>query len=363
MKFTIRKTDLVNIMDKIVGVVPKKNIKPILSGVRVFEQEGSVYFEATDMETSIRIKSPAFDLEESGEYVIEAETLRDIAKNSISDEIIVELGDNKAVAKVGKGKIKLPIMMASDFPDLDFIAETNSVKFKREELKQAIDHTLFSASKDEMVRNLNGALIELSDNNFRMVTADSYRLALLDQTIEQKIGEETQLFLSYKTIKTLEKLLLEEELMFHYNDKRIVFQSGDIEFAGLLLNVSFPNYKAVLPETFETQITINKKDLVDSLKLINIIAKGKGDIVKLNITENTVTVEAKSADRGDGNVPIPAEKQGKDMVVGFDPTFLIEGLSHIDEETVTMNFVDSANALQMETNGFTHIVMPVKLRD
>jgi DNA polymerase-3 subunit beta len=363
MKFKILKTDLVNIMDKIVGVVPKKNIKPILSGVRVFEQEGNVYFEATDMETSIRIKSPAFDIEESGEYVVEAETFRDIAKNSISDEMAIDLSENKAIAKVGKGRIKLPIMSASDFPSLDFTAETNSIQLTRKELKHAIDHTLFSASKDEMIRNLNGALIELSSNNFRMVTADSYRLAILDQPIEQKIGEEAQLFLSYKTIKTLEKLLLEEEITLHYNDKRIVFHVGDIEFAGLLLNVSFPNYKAVLPETFETQITVNKKDLVDSLKLINIIAKGKGDIIKLNIAENTVTVEAKSADRGDGNVPIPIEKQGKDMVVGFDPTFLIEGLSHIDDETVAMNFVSNANALQMQTNGFIHIIMPIKLRD
>jgi len=128
------------------------------------------------------------------------------------------------------------------------------------------------------------------------------------------------------------------------------------------MDVQFLNYKNVLPVAFQTEITVNRKELIDSIKLIAVIAKGKGDTVRFDIQGDTLSVTARSQDRGDGDVKLMIEKLGKDMLIAFDPQFLIEGLSKYDVEDIKLQFVDESNAMQTGDDYNLHIIMPVKIR-
>jgi DNA polymerase-3 subunit beta len=358
-----------SIAEIIGGTIPKKAIKPILSGVKIYAQDGKVLFEATDMESSVRIESKAYDIEGTGAYVLEgtdayvidAETLKEIAKKSITTQIEFELEDNKAIAHLGAGQIKIPVMNAEDYPLLSFAEQGDEILIPYKYFKDMTDKTVFCASTDEMVRNLNGVLWHFEGRIFRMVTADSYRMSIAQRHLDRGGQIDINLFLPLKAVKQMLKIV-KDDIKIKYDSKAITFVQGNITFATRLLDVNFPNYKAVVPEQFETTIKVNRKELIDAVKLIEVIARGKGDTVKFDIQGGMLNVAARSQDRGDGDVKLMIEHSDKDILVAFDPNFLVEGLSKYDVEDIEMKFVDASNAMQTGDDKDIHIVMPVKIR-
>lgn len=361
MTFTINQQELKNISEIIGATIPKKAIKPILAGVKIYNNNDRIIFEATDMESSVRIISEAYDVKEAGQYVIDAETLKEIAKNSIANQIQFDLQNNKAVAKFGTGLIKIPVMNVEDYPALSFAEAGDEIKMSADMFKEMTDKTVFSASDDEMQRNLNGVLFEFEGDEFKMVTADSYRMAVAQRLLDRGEQIDMNMFVPLKAIKQMQKLI-KKDAVIRYDSKSITFTQQRITFSTRLMDVRFPNYKAVLPVAFQTEITANRKELIDAVKLISVIAKGKGDTVKFDIQGDTLSVTARSQDRGDGDVKLLIEKAGKDMTIAFDPHFMIEGLSKYELEEITLKFVDESNAMQTGDEHDLHIIMPVKIR-
>ncbi len=364
----MKKNALVNSSSRIVSIIPKKNIKPILSGVKIHSKDEEVFFSATDMESSMMIKVDTFENEGEGSYVIDALTLEEISKNLLKDEVYFSLEKNKAIAHTGAGEIKIPVMNANDYPELDFENVGEEISLPKDKIINMIEKVLFCASTDEMIRNLNGVLWEFSGKYLRLVSADSYRMAVTEEIVFDNERSDLSFFLSLKSMKEIQSLLKEsdeKEFTIRFDGKKVITKIKNVLFTARLMDVSFPNYKAVLPEQFQTKIIINRVEILKALKLINIIAKGKGDTVKLNIAENKLELSARSQDRGDGDIPFEIKQEGKDMLVAFDPVYLIEGLQHFDGDELEMNFVDENNALQIndtEVSGFLHIIMPVKIR-
>lgn len=364
----MKRNILTNSASKIVSIIPKKNIKPILSGVKIHSQDDGIYFSATDMESSIRIKVECFEKEGQGSYVIDALTLEEISKNLLKDEVHFTLEPNKAIAHTGTGEIKIPVMNADDYPELNFENVGEEIQLPKDKIKDMIEKVLFCASTDEMIRNLNGILWEFSGSYLRLVSADSYRMAVTEEVVFDQERPDLSFFLSLKSMKEIQSLLKEtdeKQFTIKFDGKKVITKIKDLVFTARLMDVSFPNYKAVLPQQFQTKIIIDRKEILKALKLINIIARGKGDTVKLNIEDNKLEISARSQDRGDGDIPYEIKQEGKDMLVAFDPVYLIEGLQHFDGDEVEMNFVDENNALQIndtEISGFLHIIMPVKIR-
>jgi len=172
------------------------------------------------------------------------------------------------------------------------------------------------------------------------------------------------MFVPLKAVKQMLKLV-KDDITLKFDTKSLTFKmaygSFDswVTFSTRLLDVRFPNYRNVLPKDFQTELTVNRKELIDAVKLIGVIAKGKGDTVKFDIQGDTLQVTAKSQDRGDGDVKLQIKKEGKDMLIAFDPQFLIEGLSKYDVEDIKLQFVDESNAMQTGDDYNLHIIMPV----
>ncbi len=219
MKFTIRKNELTEIANTIAGVLPKKNIKPILSGVLISNENGKITFVASDMESAIRIDSDAFDISGKGKHVVDAETLREVAKNAFSEEITITIESNKAIAHIGKGNIKIPVMNADDYPDIEFADKGEEIQLPAKITQELISDVLFCASTDEMSRNLNGVLWEFEGNYLRMVTADTYRMAVAEKRIERISTGNINIFASLKTMKMMQKLI-KKDLVIRYDTKK-----------------------------------------------------------------------------------------------------------------------------------------------
>jgi DNA polymerase-3 subunit beta len=364
----MKKSELVDAASKIVSIIPKKNIKPILSGIKIFEKDGEVYFNATDMESSIKIKVETLELEGTGAFVLDAKTLDDISKNLLNDEVTFNLESNKAIAHTGAGEIKIPVMNSDDYPELDFEEIGEDITVPREIVLRMMENVIFCASNDEMARNLNGILWEFSGKYLRLVSADSYRMAVTEEMIYDGDSTVLTFFLSLKSMKEVQALLKEsseDEFKIKFDGKRVITKIKNITFVARLMDVNFPNYKAVIPNSFQTKVVINRIELLKALKLIKIIAKSQGDTVKLDISDEQMVLSARSQDRGDGEIPFNIKKEGQNMLVAFDPSYFIEGLQHFQSEEVELNFVDEDNALQINDQdlaGFLHIIMPVKIR-
>lgn len=369
MKFSINRSDFTYATSKIVNVIPNKNIKPILSGTLVKLDGDIVSFTATDMESSINIEIKCNESQGSGSFVVDAKTLAEVSRNLLDNSVEMEAEGNFLKLTSGTGSLKLPVMDVEDYPNVNFMESGREITFPRETLVNMIDKVAFCASNDEYMRNLNGIFWEFSGTFLRMVTADGFRLALAEEEIKGDDTDTDEAFflLSLKTMKEILNFLKEiddENFSVKYDGKRIGLSFKGIKYVARIMDVSFPDYKRIIPEQFKTNVVIKRELFLKHLKFANIITRSIGDSVRIEIEDSKLKLMAKSPDKGDANITIDIEHEGANLVIAFNPRFLIEGLQHFQNDEIELNFVDSNNALQMndlDVQGFIHIVMPVRM--
>ncbi len=370
MKFDINRSDFTYAISKVVNIIPSKNIKPILSGVLIKLEDNVVNFTATDMESSINIALNCNQYEGNGEFVIDAKTMAEVARNLLDNTVELELEGNSVRVTSGSGALKLPIMDVADYPNVVFMDSGREIVFPRETLVNMIDRVSFCASTDEYMRNLNGVFWEFSGTYLRMVTADGFRLALAEEEIkanEQGNMDEAVFLLSLKNMKEISGFLKEmddEFFTIKYDGKRIGFNFKGIKYVARIMDASFPDYKRIIPEQFKTNVVIKREEFLKHLKFASVITKSIGDSVRIEIEDSKLHLIVRSQDKGDANNTIDVEHEGANLIIAFNPRFLIEGLQHFQNEEIELNFVDSNNALQindLDVQGFIHIVMPVRM--
>lgn len=370
MRFKAKKKELAKCLENLVALVPKKSIKPILEGVLIEKHpdKESLLMTTSDMELRIEVVfDDITEFEGVGEFLVDAKTLHDLVKNSIKEEVEIEIDDKGAVVKSGRSKLKVPVMQSLYYPKMNPAGEYKELRIPKQLLLEGLSRTMFAASDDELVRNLNGVFIEILPKEIRFVSSDSYRLSLFAAEMKRDNEEQFQAFVNLKGLRMLTKLVKgceQETISLQLGTSDLRLEINNTSYSMSLMNVSFPNYRGVLPETFECKVSVEKESLAKAAKLMQVITKGKGETVQIRVEDGKMEILGKSQDRGEGNVEVAVESAEGNILAAFDPVFIVEALSHINSDSAKLEFVDANNALRItgESSGHIQIIMPVKIR-
>jgi DNA polymerase-3 subunit beta len=355
-------------------VVSNKPGLPILNNVFFQTEKGKLIMKTTDLELSIATWIGA-DISNEGKVTIPAKQLSEFV-NSIPEEVVdVEVEKQNFNISTSNNTASFNTMPSDDFPNIPSIAKKEDpfIEINRADLVMAINRVAFAAATDDIKPVLTGVKVEIEDGGISFIATDGLRLS--KQTIKTAKGSKEKSFLvpvramtelSYIISETAD----EDSLISIYliEDKnQVLFRVGDIDLVSRLIDGEFPEYKQIIPTGFKTKCEIDREGFLNSLKIVNIIARsvlGNKMILDINSKDNKIYLSATQADLGKNESTFECKVDGDDLKIAFSAKLLTDVLTHLDSGIVTFECSESVRPGVFKIEGdesFIHLVMPMML--
>jgi DNA polymerase-3 subunit beta len=367
MKIVTQKQGLVDCLAIVSKAVSSRSSIQVLSGVLVDARDDGVSLAATDMEISIKAPLPA-RVEGPGSLVVPARIAADIARSLPAGEVVIEqrAGETQVEIRAGESLFDLHSLPAVDFPQLPtLVGEGFSVA--KAAFVETVDRVAPSASKDETRPVLTGVLIHFAKNSVRMVATDSYRLSVKESPVESSVAGTLQAIVPARTLIELSRIagsVAEDTITVVPTENQMSFQVGGVSLISRLIDGQFPNYRQLIPETFDYEVAVDRDELLEAVRRVGLLAQ-KNAPLRLRFSSNTLTVSAESQDVGKAHESMPIQYSGDDLEIGFNPEFLEAGVAAVKESPVYLRFISPLRPGLVKGAGddFLYLVMPIRLTD
>ena len=367
MKFTIFKHDFIKVLQRVQGIVEKRNTMPILANVLLDASGGKVNVMATDLEVFIKDSSPA-GVTEDGSVTVNARKLFEIAKELPGDRIDVTAGkDDKITLKAGKARFNVMGLPAKDFPVFPAVDEGSLEAIDPEALREMIDKTSFAVSTDETRYNINGFLLEREEGRIKMVATDGHRLALVVRNGDNIAkGQKEGVLLPRKGAMEMKKVLDEKEGSFFLGitQKNAVMKRDNTVVIVRLLEGEFPDYRRVIPKDNDKEAIASRDELLSSLKRVSILSTDKIKGVKFSFAASRLVLSSSSPDIGEATEEVDIDYNKDEIDIAFNARYFIDALEVLTEDKVRIVLKDSLSPgiiLPEKGEDYTYIIMPMRL--
>jgi len=363
LRITCSKDELVDGLSLVGRAVSSRTAIQILSGILLEAREGELRLAATDMELSLRAAVPA-RVEGDGAVVLPGRTLVDIARLLPSDEVTIEHRASESVVHVtsGSASYTLHTYNAEDFPRLPDFSDTQTFAVDREALIATIARVARAASRDEARPVLTGVLVQFAGDKLGMAATDSYRLAVKETTLSAS-APELEAIVPSRALQELARIAGDaEEIAVGVQENQVLFSTGDVWLTTRRIDGQFPNYRQLLPETFEHELVVPRGELLDVVRRAAVMIQ-RATPLQLRFAEGEVTVVARTHEVGESQESMPVAYTGEPLEIGFNAEFLREGLESVEGDDVRMKLISSLRPAVLTDEGedFTYLVMPIRL--
>jgi DNA polymerase-3 subunit beta len=350
------------------GVSTRSSIQT-LSGVRLSAEDGSVELQATDMEIGVRVKVQA-DVETAGNpVVLPGRLLLDVVRSLPNDVLSLEYHSERQDVEVvsGSARFNLRTLPSEDFPNLPTAENAKvSLTVPAPAFIETVGRVGRAASRDEARPHLTGVLVHAGGNELRMVATDSYRLAVKETKLDSGLEGELEVNVPVRALQELTRVAAAdaaEQIEIAELDNQVVFTAGDVVLSSRLIEGRFPNYKQLLPETYEHELRLSRAELLDVVKRISLLAQ-KNSPLRMKFEEGALEVSAETPDIGEAREAIPAPFKGEPLEIGFNPEFFQDGLDSAETEELILKLISPHRPGLIQSGddgGFIYLVMPVRL--
>jgi DNA polymerase-3 subunit beta len=341
MKFIASTSALLKQLHIINGVISSKVVIPILEYFLFEVENGILRIVGTDLEISIQGTLPVESMED-GKVAVPAKIIIEILRTLPEQPVTFTINEKNHSIELtsDNGKYKIAGEVAEDFPKFPVIPEATPLTVSANILYNAISKTLFAVGTDELKPALTGLFIELSEDNTRFVATDGNKLVKYQRN-DLKISAPTSFILPRKALNVLKSSILPEDtgnIEINFNKVNAQFSFQDITIVCRLIDEKFPDYNSAIPLELPNKLLINRSDLVDSLKRIQIFANKTTYQVKLMITGSEIQLTAQDIDfANEAFERLNCEYTGEDMEIGFSAKFLTEMLSSLNSTEVVLS--------------------------
>jgi len=240
--------------------------------------------------------------------------------------------------------------------------DKEAIKLEQATLKQMLNLTSFAVSVDETRYILSGILFQIKKNNLTLVATDGKRLAIVERKLKQDIDKDVHIIVPIKTIHELNRNLQEQgELSLILGNNQVLFDLGRVVIISRLIEGEFPDYRQVVPPPSEHKIKIERTQFLLAVRRAALLSTPDYQAVKLEAFKNKLVVSKSTPDIGESREEAAVEYQGKEMVIGFNPNYIIDVLKNLTEETIEFELTDSEKPGAIRINGYIYIVLPMRL--
>jgi DNA polymerase-3 subunit beta len=368
LKITCSKDELVQALGVVARAVSTRTSVQILSGILLEAQGADLRLAATDMELSLRATLPA-QIEGDGSIVLPGKTFADIARLLPADDVSIEHKPAESVVHVtsGTASYTLHTYNPEDFPRLPELDAVTMFAVEREPLLETIHRVARAASRDESRPVLTDILVQFTAGTLVMAATDSYRLAVKQTTLDGTVPE-LEAIVPARALQELARIATSgDEVEVGVIENQVIFTAstatgGSVWLTTRRIDGQFPNYKQLLPEAFEYELTVPRIELLDVVKRASVMIQ-RSTPLQIRFAEGELTVIARTHEVGESQESMPIGFTGETLEMGFNADFLRDGLESLEGDDVRVKLISPLRpaVIQGEGDDFTYLVMPIRL--
>ena len=374
MNFIVSSTYLLKNLNSISGVITSNPVVPILENVLFEIENGNLLITASDLQTSVLVELQV-ESKEDGSVAIPAKILIETLKNLPEQPVTFSIDEQNYNIEINSdnGRYKLAGENSADFPKVPEVNDGYSSVLDSSVLHSAISNTIFSTSTDELRPAMTGVFFKLSSQSCSFVSTDGHRLVKYIRTDVKGDEVEHDMILPRKSLNLLKSILptvKSSEIKLEFNAANAFFSYENVKMVCRLIDERYPDYENVIPSDNSNIITLDKSDILSSLKRISIYANKTTNQVRLKISGSEILISAEDLDfSNEANERISCEHDGDDIEIGFNAKFLIEMLSNLNSEKISFKLSEPNKAGLIvpgeisDEEDITMLVMPVMLND
>ena len=363
MKLVCSKATLLNGLQVVSKAVPNKTTMSILECILIDSTDGRIRLTANDMELGIETIIDG-EILEKGIIALDAKIFLDIVRKLPDNDITITTDASfKTTITCEKAKFNIIGKSGEDFSYLPEIERNDSIVLSQFTLKEVVRQTIFSISDNDSNRLMSGELFEISEDSLRVASLDGHRISIRKITLKESYPAK-KVVVPGKTLNEISKILsgdADKDATIFFTDKHIVFEFDNTTVVSRLIEGEYFKIDQMLSSDYETKVTIRKKELLDCIDRATLLIKeGDKKPIIISITDGAMELKINST-VGSMDEEIDIDKKGKDLMIGFNPRFLIDALRVIDDETITIYLVNPKAPcfIRDEENSYIYLILPV----
>jgi DNA polymerase-3 subunit beta len=367
VKISLDRDTFLTQLQTVTRVASTRSAIQALSGVQVVASSESCELRATDMDVSLRVPLSAEILRE-GVVVLPGRLLLDVVRSLPADRVSLELRAAEQDVELisGKAIFHIRTLRAEDFPTFPEPSSESAVSVSADAFISTALKVAGSASRDETRPVLTGIQVSASERELRMVATDSYRLSVKETALEEPLASGFEVNVPARALQELARVgagAEDRQLTVSVLQNQVVFGLDGIVLSSRLIDGQFPNYRQLLPESFEHELRIAGAELTEVVRRISLLAQ-KNAPLRLSFQPGEVTVSAQTPDVGEALESLPVAFQGEPLEIGFNPEFLRDGLEAVEGGDLLLKLISPLRPGLIESaddSGFQYLIMPIRL--
>ncbi|MCK4891173.1 MAG: DNA polymerase III subunit beta [Candidatus Pacebacteria bacterium] len=378
MKFTCTRENLNKALNIVGRIINKNSTLPILNNVLLKTEKGRLKLSSTNLEIGINYWIGG-KIEESGEITVPTKLFANFISNLPNNNIEIKSREDILNIKCGGYKTNIKGLDPKEYPLAPKLEMEPIFKIKSSDFKKALSQVLPAVSNSESRIEITGVFLnfsELNKNKITLVATDSYRLAEKDINLKKDninkkfkdiLGNVNSIIIPKDTIQELIRILGENEEMLEIiiSENQILFNFESASVISRLIEGKYPDYKQIIPDKFESQITINKNEIINSIKVASLFSNISNNSIELKLLNSSKNLEISSeiSDLGNNNTKIPAENINKNLNILYNHKFLLDGFNSLNGDKVFLQINNETLPTILTSaadKGFIYVIMPTR---
>ena len=363
MKLICSKSNLLQGVNIVLKAVPSKTTMSILECILIDATAGSIKFTSNDMELGIETIIDG-DIISGGMVAIDAKIFSEIVRKLPDNEVVIETDENyKTTITCEKAVFTISGKSGEDFSYLPVIEKNKFIYLSQFTLKEIIRQTIFSIADNDNNKLMTGELFEVKNNELKVVSLDGHRISIRKVELKESF-DDIKVVVPGKTLNEISKILsggTEDEVRIFFTSNHIVFEFDNTVVVSRLIEGEYFKIEQMLSSDYETKFSINKREFLDCIDRATLLVKeGDKKPIIINITDGNMELKISSI-IGSMNENIDIIKEGKDIMIGFNPKFLIDALKVIDDEEVNIYMVNPKAPcfIRDDENKYVYLILTV----
>jgi DNA polymerase-3 subunit beta len=356
MKFVVSSTELLARLLSVSRVISSKNTIPVLDNFLFVLKDGKLSITASDLETSLKASLPIENVDEEGEITVPAKLLVDSLKEFADLPLEFSTNENQTSIEItwANGNSTLPCTTADDYPTIATLSgDKTTITINSQVLLEGINRTLYATAEEELRPVMNGIFFDTDTESSTLVASDAHKLVCYTRH-DIKSEQKSSFILPKKPASILKNLLskVEEEVKIIFDQKNAYFEFESFILVCRLVEGNYPAYRSVIPKNNTNRLIINRQDFLNSTRRVSVCSNQASSLVKLKISYNQLVISAQDLDFSiAAHERLSCQYDGDPMEIGFKSTFLIEILSNLSYNDISLELSDPTRAALILPSG------------
>ena len=357
------KSKLIEGMNIVMKAIPGKTTMMILECVVIEVKDNQIKLIANDLQLGIETLIDG-EIKQEGSVAVGAKVFFEIIRKLPSDNVSITVDEDYHMnISCGKAKFNIMAKATDEFPYLPNIVKDKNVNISQFTLKDIIRQTVFSISDNENAKVMTGELFEIHDSELKVVSLDGHRISIRKVKLNRSY-DDVSVIIPGKTLIEISKIInggMDDEVSIFFTDKHVLFEFEDTIVLSRLIEGEYYKIDKMLSTDYETKVIVNKREMLECIDRSTLLLKESDKKPVIIDVQDDYMKFAMNSAIGSMDEDIDASKEGKDILIGFNPRFLMDALRVIDEDEITMYMINPKAPcfIRDQEETYIYLILPV----